>query len=116
MPSVFAALAVGVGIALTLCADPSPGSIRVGEAEQRTEAMAFATCIALTEEMSKEMGVAPANVLRTQDVWLTRIDAADGSVILTCSRPDNRLTLKKVRRPGSPPDRREEKPLPAVRR
>jgi hypothetical protein len=81
----------------------------------RTETMTFAECISLTEEIAGERGVTVANILRTNDVWLTRLDAADGSILITCSRQDRRLTLKRVPIPGSGSSVPEAAPAPAAR-
>jgi hypothetical protein len=66
----------------------------------RTEVMAFGDCLSLVDEVSAEMGVAPIVLLRTRDVWLTRLDALDGAVTITCSRPDRRVTVKRFQNGG----------------
>jgi hypothetical protein len=111
----FTAIAIGAATVLTLCSDFEIGSIRGGNADLRTETMAFADCISLIDEISGDAGVTAANILRTSDVWLTRLDAADGAVVITCSRADSRLTLKRVKRPHSEADVPKGAPLPASR-
>jgi hypothetical protein len=83
--------------ALILCSETPAGMIG-SRVDTRTESVPFGECIALVREVSEELGVAPVNILRTQDVWLTRLDAVDGALMITCSRPDNRLTFGKYRR------------------
>ena len=112
MASPLMALGLGTAVALTFCSAGSIGS----PAEPRvlrTETMTFAECISLTEEIAGERGVTVASVLRTNDVWLTRLDAADGSILMTCSRQDRRLTLKRVPNPGSESPKAD--PVPAAR-
>jgi hypothetical protein len=111
----FTAIAIGAATVLTLCSDFGIGSIRGADANLRTETMAFADCISLIDEISGEAGVTAANILRTSDVWLTRLDAADGAVVITCSRADSRLTLKRVKRPHPEADILKGAPLPASR-
>jgi hypothetical protein len=65
----------------------------------RTERMAFGECVLLMKEVSDELGVMPTSILQTKDVRIIRIEAADGVVILTCSRPDGTLVLVKRPRP-----------------
>jgi hypothetical protein len=68
----------------------------------RAEAMPFAECVALVEDVSEELGVSPVSLTRTSDIWTARLDAVDGSLTITCSRPDNRLTLQRHPMPLTP--------------
>lgn len=65
------------------------------DADTRTEAMPFAECLSLIGEISEQFGVKPASILRTKDVRVVRVDGSDGAVIVTCSRPDNKVILSK---------------------
>jgi hypothetical protein len=111
----FTTISFGAATVLTLCSDFGIESIREASTDLRTETMAFADCISLIDEISDEAGVTAANILRTSDVWLTRLDAADGAVVITCSRTDSRLTLKRVKRPHPEADVPKGAPLPASR-
>lgn len=94
MSASFMTFLVAGTTAIALCGDMGTGSIGT-PSESRTEVMAFADCVSLVEEISSEMGVKPVSILRTGDVWLTRLDADDGAVTINCSRPDRRVTLKR---------------------
>ena len=63
MASSFMALGLGTAIALTYCGEASIGS-PVDSAVLRTETMAFADCISLTEEIAGERGVGIATILQ----------------------------------------------------
>jgi hypothetical protein len=103
----YSALALGAAAALSLSGGLGAAPADTAGPVSRTETMRFADCISLIEEISNEIGAAPAHLLRTKDVWLTRVDAIDGSVTITCNRPENRLTLKRVPRPAPTPGAQE---------
>jgi hypothetical protein len=108
-------LVVGTASALALCGELTTGSLAPATGDLRTERMAFADCISLIQDVSDELGVTPVNILRTQDIWLSRIDAVDGTVTVTCSRPDSRLTLKRHHRREALPDGPAASGIPASR-
>src|SRR4051812_47623501 len=95
---------------VALCGDMGAVSVGGAPTESRTEVMAFGDCISMVEEISSEMGVKPISILRTGDVWLTRIEAFDGAVTITCSRPDRRVTLKRLRNEAAMPGRSGDAP------
>jgi hypothetical protein len=103
----FTALLIAGATAVTLCGDMGTGSIGT-PSQSRTEVMAFSDCVSLVEDISSEMGVKPVSLLRTADVWLSRLDASDGAVTITCSRPDRRVTLKRYMRAGITSDQAGE--------
>jgi hypothetical protein len=78
--------------ALALSCAAGAGAAHAGTGS-RTESISFGECLALVEEVSDELGVTPVNILRTKDVWVIRVDAVDGAIVITCNRPDSRLTL-----------------------
>jgi hypothetical protein len=107
MAASLTALLIAGATAVALCGDMGAigetGSIGA-VSRSRTEVMAFSDCISLVDEISSEMGVKPVSLLRTADVWLSRLDASDGAVTITCSRPERRVTLKRYMRAGVTPD------------
>lgn len=58
-----------------------------------TKTMDFQVCIQTIQTMAGEMGVAPINIVETPDVRIVRFNTADGSVLVTCSKPDNKLVM-----------------------
>ena len=105
MSASFTVSLLAAAAAFTLCGDMGAVSVDGASRESRTEVMAFADCVSMVEEISSEMGVKPISILRTGDVWLTRIEAFDGAVTVTCSRPDHRVTLKRLRNEAAMPER-----------
>jgi hypothetical protein len=62
----------------------------------RIEAMPFAECTSLMTEIAQDMEVDPTELVRTSDLWLSRLVAADGVVVVSCSRTDGKLTILTV--------------------
>lgn len=64
-----------------------------GEAKSTSRTMSFEDCnrfIALTAD---QLGQAPINVVDSAAVRIVRFPANDGSVLVTCSRPDGKMIL-----------------------
>ena len=62
---------------------------------RRMEKMPFDECLALIDEVADELGTTALDVRRTRAVHSARIEAADGHVLLVCSRVDQTVTLTK---------------------
>ncbi len=58
--------------------------------------MPFGDCLSIIAETAGETGEEPVSLVRTSDILTVRIDAADGFVTVSCSRPDNKMTLTKA--------------------
>ena len=76
----------------------SPKAIEAEQVNTRTVAMPFAECLSILDEVSLGMGIEPVKLVNTDDLRMIRVDAADGFVTVSCSRPDNRMTLAKMER------------------
>ena len=63
--------------------------------ESRVATMPFADCLAIIAEASQEVDAEPVRLASTDDLITVRIDASDGHVTVSCSRPDNKMTLTK---------------------
>lgn len=57
--------------------------------------MSFEACLATIRGYASETKVAPVAIVETSDLRIVRFPAADGSVLVTCSRPDGRMVLTK---------------------
>lgn len=66
------------------------------DAPTRSAAMPFSDCLALMQEVADEFGPDAMTVARTRDVHSATIRAADGDVILVCSRTDQTVTLMRT--------------------
>lgn len=54
--------------------------------------MSFEKCIATIQVMSERFGV-PTNVVETSVLRIVRYHTSDGSVLVTCSKPDRRMVV-----------------------
>lgn len=58
-----------------------------------SRAMSFERCIASIQGVSTELGAAPINIVETNIVRIVRFNTVDGSVLVTCSRPDRKMVI-----------------------
>jgi hypothetical protein len=93
MPGLPAALAIGAAATFALCGDIAPEDAAPAVPSVRVETMAFAECTALVDEIAQEMDVDPTDLVRTADLWLSRLDAVDGLLVVSCSRSEGKLTV-----------------------
>jgi hypothetical protein len=93
MPGLPAALVIGTAATFALCGDIAPEVAAPSVPSVRVETMAFADCTALVDEIAQEMDVDPTDLVRTSDLWLSRLDAMDGVLVVSCSRPEGKLTV-----------------------
>jgi hypothetical protein len=63
--------------------------------ESRAINMSFEKCLATIRQTSSDLGVAPINIVETNVMRMVRFPTSDGSVLITCSRPDQRMVLTK---------------------
>lgn len=61
--------------------------------ESVSEAMSFDDCLLVIRRTSEQLGVAPINIVETDDVRMVRYETSDGSVLVTCSRPDEKMVF-----------------------
>jgi hypothetical protein len=63
---------------------------------QRTERrpMSFEACLASIRSVATELRSAPINVVETTDLRIVRFMTSDGSVLVTCSRPDGAMLIQ----------------------
>jgi hypothetical protein len=88
-----AALVIGTAATFVLCGDIAPEVAGPAVPSVRVETMAFADCTALVDEIAQDMDVDPTDLVRTPDLWLSRLDAMDGVLVVSCSRPEGKLTV-----------------------
>jgi hypothetical protein len=55
--------------------------------------MSFDRCIDSIETVSTEVGAAPISIVETDAVRIVRLNTVDGSVLVTCSRPDRKMVI-----------------------
>ena len=63
---------------------------------QRSERrpMSFEACLASIRTVAVELRSAPVNIVETNDLRIVRFLTSDGSVLVTCSRPDGAMLLQ----------------------
>jgi hypothetical protein len=61
--------------------------------ESTSKAMSFEACLAAIRQVSGDLGIAPINIVETEILRMVRFPTADGSVLVTCSRPDSKLVI-----------------------
>jgi hypothetical protein len=94
MPALLIPLILGTGL-IPVQSAGDLATLARPPAETRMETMPFGQCIGLAEDVAVGLKTHPITILRTTEVRVVRIDAADGVVILTCNRSDNRMVLTK---------------------
>lgn len=66
------------------------------EAKSQSMSMSFEDCLARKETVISQLGVNPKDIIpvvNTNIMTMTKLCTVDGSVIVTCSRPDNKMVL-----------------------
>lgn len=61
--------------------------------ESVSRSMSFESCLELIRQYSAQIGVAPINLVETEIVRIVRYPTQDGSVLVTCSKLDEKLTI-----------------------
>lgn len=74
------------------CSAAGPAS---AAATSQTKTMSFEECLATIRAVSAQLGVAPINIVETQILRMVRFPTSDGSVLVTCSKPDRKMVLTK---------------------
>jgi hypothetical protein len=71
------------------------------EANTRVAMMPFSECLSIISEASQEVDEEPVKLVSTGDLVTVRINASDGFVTVSCSRPDSRMTLTRSAVPAA---------------
>ena len=63
-------------------------------AQQSTsKAMSFDDCLKVIRNTATQLGVAPVNIAETSELRMVKFPTADGSVLVTCSKPDRKMVM-----------------------
>ena len=57
--------------------------------------MPFDQCLATIRNVASQLGVAPINIVETNDLRIVRFPTSDGSVLVSCSKPDSKMVMTK---------------------
>lgn len=63
------------------------------EPESSSQTMSFEACLQVIRQTASQLGVAPINVVETNILRMVRFCSDDGSVLVTCSQPDQKLVV-----------------------
>lgn len=63
-------------------------------AQQSTsKSMSFSNCLKVIRNTSQQLGIAPRNIVETNDLRMVKFVTSNGEVLVTCSRPDRKMVL-----------------------
>jgi len=61
--------------------------------ESTSMSMTFEECLQTIQKTATQLGVAPVNIVDTTVMRIVRFETRDGSVLVTCSRPDQKMIM-----------------------
>jgi hypothetical protein len=53
----------------------------------------FEDCLLLIQDVGQSLGVEATSVVETSDMRFVRFSVSDGSLLVTCSRPDSKIVM-----------------------
>ena len=62
-------------------------------ADSTTKTMSFEDCLKAIWNTAAILGVMPINIVETKDLMMVRFPTADGSLLVTCSRPEQKMVV-----------------------
>jgi hypothetical protein len=65
------------------------------DVQSEAKTMPFDQCLRLIRQAGTQLGIPPINIVETNDLRVTRFCTIDGSVLVSCSRPDEKLVMTK---------------------
>lgn len=78
-----------VSIGLIIAASPAWAAV----GESITKPMRYSACLAFISQTAQISGATPVNIIETSSLRVVRIQAQDGSVLLTCDKDKGTMTL-----------------------
>lgn len=61
--------------------------------QSSSKSMSFDDCLRVIQNTATQLGVAPTNIVETSEMRMVRFPSSDGSVLVTCSRPDRKMVM-----------------------
>jgi hypothetical protein len=97
-PAPMAPQPPAVGVSLdkpTSSEAPQPPVVGVSldKPTSSSQSMPFEQCLEVIRRTASELGVAPVNIVETDILRIVRFCAVDESILVSCSRPDEKLVL-----------------------
>lgn len=65
-----------------------------------TRTIEFEACLTAIRSMANDFAIAPVNIVESNDLRIVRFNTSDGSVLVTCSRPDRKMIVVQSPRQG----------------
>jgi hypothetical protein len=72
---------------------PARAAETAGEVRSESKSMGFDECLKSIRLLAESIGQAPINIVETDSVRMVRFISSDGSVLVTCSRPDQKQVI-----------------------
>ena len=63
------------------------------QVKTETTDASFEVCLESIRRISTQIGVAPINIVETDIMRMVRFPTSDGSVLVTCSKPDRKMVV-----------------------
>lgn len=71
----------------------SPISIDSEKPQSTSKSMSYEECLQVIQRTATQLSVAPINIVETTVMRMVRFPTNDGSVLVTCSEPDQKLIM-----------------------
>ena len=65
--------------------------------ETQTQYIGFDQCLRVIRDIAARLGMAPINIVETNVLRMVRFVTSDGSVLVTCSRPDRKMVITHIK-------------------
>jgi hypothetical protein len=65
------------------------------EPTSESRPMKSEACLYMIQKTADSLGVAPINIVETTILRIVRFNTVDGSVLVTCSKPDQKMVITK---------------------
>jgi hypothetical protein len=71
------------------------GSVAAQVTDTVTQSISFEACLASIQRVAGQHDAPPINIVETSELRMVRFCSADGSVLVTCSRLDQKMVMTK---------------------
>ena len=63
------------------------------QATSTSKPMSFEACLAVIDRVSRDLRIAPIGIVNTKIMRVVRFPTTEGSVLITCSKPDRKMIV-----------------------
>lgn len=68
-------------------------ALNVAHSRTYSRGVPYPACLQFIADTAERLKQAPINIVETSEIRVVRFRTADGSILMTCSRPDEKLTM-----------------------